>query len=66
MRDTHKMSARDVAHIVGLRHGYDDPVAVQLRKRARWEERRELLGEIATVAIWGGAAWLWMALTWPI
>jgi len=59
------MTAAEAAHLIGLRHGYNDPAAVELRRRARWEARRELLGEIFTVALWLSCAYLWIVLMWP-
>ena len=60
-----RMSTADAAHIVGLRYGYNDPAAVELRARAKREALGELLGEIATVAMWLGAGYLWIVLMWP-
>ena len=59
------MTAAEAARLIGLRHGYKDPAAVELRNRARWEARRELLGEIFTVALWLAGGYLWILLAWP-
>jgi len=61
-----RMRAEDAARIVSLRHGYHDPAAVELRARARRDARRELLGEVFTVALWIGGGYLWMLLTWGV
>jgi hypothetical protein len=60
-----RMTNREIARLIAIRHGYDDPAAIEFRRRARWDERKELAGEVFTVALWLGGGFLWMLLTWP-
>ncbi len=60
-----RMTNREIARLIGLRHGYQDPAAVEFRRRARWDERKELAGEVLTVAMWLGGGYLWILLMWP-
>ena len=61
-----RMSAQDAARIISIRHGYNDPAAVELRERARRDARRELAGEVFAVALWLAGGYLWMLLTWGV
>ena len=60
-----RMTNREIARLIAIRHGYHDPAAIEFRRRARWDERRELAGEIFTVALWLGMAYLWVLVAWP-
>ena len=60
-----RMTNRESARLIAVRHGYNDPAAIEFRRRARWDERRELAGEIFTVALWLGMAYLWVLVAWP-
>ena len=51
--------------MIGLRYGYDDPAAVELRKRHQRDELRELAAEVGVVLLWLGVAYAWVLLTWP-
>lgn len=53
-----------MARLCGLRYGYNDPSAVEFRRRARWDRRIVLAQEVGTVLLWIGVAYLWMTLTW--
>lgn len=60
-----RMTNREIARLIAIRHGYNDPAAVEFRRRARWDERRELAGEVCTVCLWLGLGYLWILATWP-
>ncbi len=59
------MDAGRAAELIGLRHGHDDPAAVELRKRHQREQMRELAKEVGVVLLWLWAAYAWVMLTWP-
>ena len=61
-----RMTNREIARLLAIRHGYQDPAAQEFRARARRDERIELAKEIGTVALWLGGGYLWMLLTWPL
>ena len=60
-----RMTNREIARLIAIRHGYHDPAAVEFRRRARWDRRRELAAEVATVGVWLLAGYLFILLTWP-
>ncbi len=60
-----RMDAGRAAELVGLRYGYDDPAAVELRKRHQRDELRKLAAEVGVVLLWLGVAYAWILLTWP-
>ena len=60
-----RMTNREIARLIAIRHGYQAPAAVEFRRRARWDERKELAGEVLTVAMWLGGGYLWILLMWP-
>ncbi len=37
-----RMTNREIARLIAIRHGYQDPAAIEFRRRARWDERKEL------------------------
>ena len=60
-----RMTNAELARLHSIRHGYHDPAAVEFRRRARWDRRRELAAEVATVGVWLLAGYLFILLTWP-
>ena len=58
-----KINNREMARLYAVRYGYDDPAAAEFRRRARWAARRELAGEVLTVAVWVAGAIAWLAFS---